>query len=201
MKTLLQIAAKGIFMLLLALVSVSEAKAQTGINTKTPDGSAALDITSTTKGLLIPRLTTAQRNTMPSPATGLMIYDTDLNCIMVNNGLPNAALWDCTILINRKFFYMPSINIETSPALVGQTLTKNLYGQYASEFGSPKLASTGAPGSIPYFAVATDLNYYITYYDPNIIQIISIDASGLLTYKLIKTANFDSYINIVFMPK
>ena len=38
---------------------------------------AALDITSTTRGLLIPRMTETQRDAISSPATGLMIYQTD----------------------------------------------------------------------------------------------------------------------------
>ena len=48
-----------------------------GIGTTTPDASSALDITSTTKGLLIPRMTETQRDAISSPATGLMIYQTD----------------------------------------------------------------------------------------------------------------------------
>lgn len=47
-----------------------------GIGTNTPDASAALDISSTTKGLLIPRMTTAQRDAIASPATGLLIWNT-----------------------------------------------------------------------------------------------------------------------------
>lgn len=42
-----------------------------------PHGSAILDIKSTTKGLLTPRMTLAQRNLIASPATALMIYQTD----------------------------------------------------------------------------------------------------------------------------
>ena len=52
--------------------------AQTGIGTTTPDASAALDITSTTKGLLIPRMTAAQRDAITSPTQGLIIFCT--NC-------------------------------------------------------------------------------------------------------------------------
>ena len=53
---------------------------QVGINTNNPDASSALDITSTTGGLLVPRMTEAQRddiNSPSNPATGLMIYQTD----------------------------------------------------------------------------------------------------------------------------
>jgi len=48
-----------------------------GIGTNTPNASAALDITSTTKGFLVPRMTFAQRAAIVSPASGLQIYQTD----------------------------------------------------------------------------------------------------------------------------
>src|SRR4051794_1244748 len=48
-----------------------------GIGTTTPSASALLEIKSTKKGLLIPRMTLAQRNAIASPAKGLMIYQTD----------------------------------------------------------------------------------------------------------------------------
>ncbi|MBP9793129.1 MAG: tail fiber domain-containing protein [Flavobacterium sp.] len=51
--------------------------AQIGIGTVTPNSSAMLDITSTTKGLLIPRMTQAQKTAIATPATGLLIYQTD----------------------------------------------------------------------------------------------------------------------------
>lgn len=48
-----------------------------GINTTTPDASAALDISSTSQGVLIPRMTESQRTAIASPATGLMVYQTN----------------------------------------------------------------------------------------------------------------------------
>ena len=51
--------------------------AQVGINTNTPEASAALDVTSTEGGILIPRLTETQRDAISPAATGLMIYQTD----------------------------------------------------------------------------------------------------------------------------
>src|SRR6478752_8016012 len=50
-----------------------------GIGTTSPNNSAALDIRSTTKGLLIPSMTTSQRFAIPTPPNGLMVYDTDKN--------------------------------------------------------------------------------------------------------------------------
>lgn len=43
------------------------------------DSSAILDISSTTKGLLLPRMTALQRNNIATPAAGLLVYQTDGN--------------------------------------------------------------------------------------------------------------------------
>ena len=47
-----------------------------GINISTPAASALLDLTSTNKGLLVPRMTSAQRIAILSPAQGLLVYET-----------------------------------------------------------------------------------------------------------------------------
>ena len=66
---------KNYFLIFLLFTSLSNA--QFGINTNTPEVSSALDVVSTTGGILIPRLTITQRDAIASPATGLMIYQTD----------------------------------------------------------------------------------------------------------------------------
>lgn len=48
-----------------------------GIGTNAPAASAALDVSSSTKGLLIPRMTAAQKTAIASPSAGLMIFQTD----------------------------------------------------------------------------------------------------------------------------
>ena len=48
-----------------------------GTNAANPAASAVLDVSSTTQGLLAPRMTQAQRNAIASPATGLLVYQTD----------------------------------------------------------------------------------------------------------------------------
>ena len=60
--------------------------AAVGINNSTPDASAILDVTSTNKGLLPPRMTTAQRNAIASPAQGLIIFNTATKCFEVWSG-------------------------------------------------------------------------------------------------------------------
>lgn len=63
------------------IISQSNISMQTSVNeTGTdPDASAMLDVSSTDKGLLVPRMTTAQRNNIANPATGLLVYDLDLS--------------------------------------------------------------------------------------------------------------------------
>lgn len=48
-----------------------------GIGTTTPNASSLLEVKSTSKGILIPRMTQTQRNAIASPATGLLIFQTD----------------------------------------------------------------------------------------------------------------------------
>lgn len=57
-----------------------------GIGTTSPASTSILDITSTTKGILIPRMTLAQRDAITSPATGLQIYNTNSNVFQYYNG-------------------------------------------------------------------------------------------------------------------
>ena len=68
---------KNVFTLLAAVLLTATTYAQIGINNENPDASAALDITSTTGGLLVPRMTETQRDAISAAATGLMIYQTD----------------------------------------------------------------------------------------------------------------------------
>jgi len=50
---------------------------QVGIGTSSPNNSAVLDIQSNSKGVLLPRLLEAQRNAISSPATGLLVFQSD----------------------------------------------------------------------------------------------------------------------------
>lgn len=77
-------ALKYIAVLIVVLLAI-EIKAQNegiGINETgaLPDISAMLDISSTTKGALIPRVTTAARNSLASPAESLLLFNTDVKC-------------------------------------------------------------------------------------------------------------------------
>ncbi|NML22255.1 hypothetical protein HHL16_15330 [Pseudoflavitalea sp. G-6-1-2] len=60
-------------------VTVLNLNAQVGIGTTSPDPSAILDVTSTTKGVLPPRMTSGQRLAITTPADGLLVYQTGAN--------------------------------------------------------------------------------------------------------------------------
>lgn len=77
---------KKLFALLLPCLSVASLQAQVAISNPAsiPDPSAMLDLKSTNRGFLMPRL--ASRTDVPSPATGLMVYETTSNAVWVYNG-------------------------------------------------------------------------------------------------------------------
>ena len=56
------------------------------------NASAILDVKSTTKGMLVPRVTTAQRTGIASPAAGLLVYDTNTNTFWFYNGTSWAQM-------------------------------------------------------------------------------------------------------------
>lgn len=73
MKKLLRL----LVLVLSPVITVTESQGQVGIGINTPDASAALDLTSTSRGLLTPRMSAAQRLAIPAPAEGLIVHQTD----------------------------------------------------------------------------------------------------------------------------
>ena len=67
---------------------------QVGIGTTAPDASSLLDMSSTTSGILVPRMTQAQRNAIAGPASGLLIYQIDATPgLFYNSGTPSSPNW------------------------------------------------------------------------------------------------------------
>ena len=87
--------------ILLSLLTLN-VSAQVGINTTSPNESAALDIQSTEAGLLIPRMTTAERNAIIDPETSLLIYDTDLGGYYFNGGTTADPDWVLLLTSNNE---------------------------------------------------------------------------------------------------
>ncbi|AEW00553.1 hypothetical protein A4D02_24795 [Niastella koreensis] len=80
---------KALLFFALCLLFMYTATAQgVAVNTdgSVPDATALLDVKSSTKGLLIPRMTSIQRTGIATPATGLIVFDTDTNNFWYFNG-------------------------------------------------------------------------------------------------------------------
>ena len=70
---------KVISILLVMMVCVSKVQSQVSIGVPVPSGSAMLDVSSTTKGFLPPRMSEIQRMLILKPEAGLIVYQTDNN--------------------------------------------------------------------------------------------------------------------------
>jgi uncharacterized protein (TIGR02145 family) len=106
---------KQLFLLLTILSLIFSTYAQNvGIGTTTPAASAVLDLNSTNKGFLPPRMTTAERNLIVTPATGLVIFNTTTNSLETKN----SSGW---VSLSSSFVALPTIVIGTQ-----QWMSKNL---------------------------------------------------------------------------
>ncbi|MEE9348598.1 MAG: tail fiber domain-containing protein [Flavobacteriaceae bacterium] len=85
--------------------------AQVGIGTITPNISSELEINSTTGGLLIPRMTFAQRNAIATPATSLLIYQTNL---ISGYYFYNGTAWQ--LLNNDNYWQRTGTNLDVATA-------------------------------------------------------------------------------------
>lgn len=92
-------------------VRIASGTGNVGIGTAAPNASAQLDISSTSKGILIPRMTSAQRTAIVSPANGLLVYDTSVNEFYYMA----SAMW---VSLTSSFSgWSTSGNVGTSPLL------------------------------------------------------------------------------------
>jgi hypothetical protein len=98
-----------------------------------------------------------------------------------------------------RIFYPPSIAVDASTIVSNVTI--DLYQEYIDQFGSPTMASAGAPLAVPTYD-KTELYYYVTFADPAVLNIDSIDADGVMQYDVVGTpADYNSLINVVFVVK
>lgn len=125
---------KKLLLALTLLMGAATANAQSvGINT-TPAASAALDVVSTSKGMLVPRVTTMQRNAITTPAKGLMVYDSTLNNFYFHSG----TAW--TAVGGSGSDTYP--NVELAVTNTSQQTISNLFG--GNSFTTLSLSSTNS---------------------------------------------------------
>ena len=124
---------KKICMFLFVLFIAAAAWSQgIGIGTNTPAASSMLDITSTSKGILVPRMTTAQRTAIVSPAAGLLVYDNTTNSFWYYNGGAWTSISGSAVLPLPYFGTVASAdtafhikNTGTSAAITGQAASNS----------------------------------------------------------------------------
>jgi hypothetical protein len=135
---------------------------RTGIGTSNPNISAALDITSTEKGLLIPRMSQLQRDAITSPATGLMIYQT--------NNTPgfyyhNGSSWT-PVTSNTSNLWTLNGNSGTDPSInfIGTTDTRPIMFKVNNVIAGRVDALVGniTGNNDPYLKANTSLGYLST---------------------------------------
>lgn len=91
-----------------------------GVGIAAPHPSAQLDISSTARGLLIPRMTSTGINAIANPAKGLMVYDSLLNQLMVNIGSATAPNWQ-TIVFNSGWSLTGNSGTNPANQFIGST--------------------------------------------------------------------------------
>ncbi len=150
-----------------------------GIGTNTPEASAQLDVTSTSRGLLPPRMTYAQRNAIVSPAAGLIIYCTD--CAYGEMQYYNGTNWiNMAVGLGSVPFIAPTVttasvsSITNTTAICGGTVTADggatvtTRGVVWSTSPSPTIAlntkTTDGTGTGSYTSNITGLTPNTTYY-------------------------------------
>ncbi|MEK6451778.1 MULTISPECIES: hypothetical protein [unclassified Myroides] len=108
-----------------------------------------------------------------------------------------------------KVFYMPPVMFDTSKTGTGKT--RNLYEEYKAMFTGtgavvetpivgdrPAMVKSDVNATIPVFA-ASELDFFVPYYDPAVFANVKIDATGKLTYDIIKKAKYGAFMTVVFV--
>lgn len=108
--------------------------AQVGIGTNSPNANAALDVVSTTQGMLFPRMTTAQRDAISSPAKGLIIFNTTLNCLQTNIGNSGAPNW--------KRLGISPLPANITLSAIGPYFLASVYDQDYLPYSAPTVAAS-----------------------------------------------------------
>ncbi len=147
-----------------------------GIGTLTPNNSALLDLQSTSKGLLLPRMTSAQRTSILSPSFGLMVYDTNTLSIWYYNGTAwsNLATGGAGLTLP----YSGTANVST-PAF---SITNNGTAIEATTTGTTSPAIKGSSSVAGGFAIFGSSNnatgFGVTGINPTGTAVYGFSASG-----------------------
>jgi hypothetical protein len=133
----------------------ADSSGRVGIGTASPNSSSLLDITSTTKGFLQPRMTTTQRNAISSPVAGLSVYDTTLSAPYYYDGFSWQIISGTPIVARAVDTSGQSIPTGSTTIVNFNTLTFDTTG-YITTGASWKFQNLGSTTAI--FDVSAQLN-------------------------------------------
>ena len=172
---------KKVKLLLLAILMIAcySLIAQVGINAdgNIPDGSAMLDVKSTEKGILMPRMTQAQRNAIINPVAGLIVFCTDCVELQLYNGTEWVNINGSPATIANEAPIASDVNYS-GMLEVGQTLTgsytysdtesdlegTSTFQWYSADDGSgTNQAAISGATSLTYDLVPADDSKYISF--------------------------------------
>ena len=148
---------KKLFFLGLSLIALNATAQSVAINTdgSTADPSAILDLKSSNQGVLVPRLTQTQRTAIATPATGLMVYQTDNTPgFYFNAGTPITPNWQPvggspassgpTLLVRASANSAITVPFANSTASNNPSpVIANCFGSVATNVGAAYNAATG----------------------------------------------------------
>ena len=134
-----------------------------GIGTSTPESSAILDLSSTTQGLLPPRMTTVQRDAISSPVSGLLIFNNTTKCLEMYGVSSWVSIYcDCaTIPGSTTFSYTGAVQTFTVPCGVS-TITIEAWGAQGGTNATTIVGGAGGFASGDLAVIEGDvLNIYV----------------------------------------
>ena len=138
-------------LLLLMTIAAGSLQAQNIVGGNNGDPSAILDLQSSEKGLLIPRMTSTERSAIASPAAGLMIYNTTLSCLEVNIGSSSSPDWLCLAGAGKVASIdcsgaVQAGNLIAEAAASGVSVTLTYTGGNGNNYSMQSVTSTGVTG-------------------------------------------------------
>ncbi|MBB4806549.1 hypothetical protein HNP38_001845 [Chryseobacterium defluvii] len=181
---------------LIGIIISGNIAAQVTIGAPSGDPSALLHVNVNDKGVLFPRLSTADRNLIATPAEGLMVYDTDVNTIYQYVSGSWEAVSNMKEPITR-YYYAPGVAVTG-----GTNGSIDLYQVYQQQFSDASamavLHNPSAAGLVPYGS--SDFNYFVTHTDGSLTN-LAITSAGVLTYDSNTAPGSCAHINVLFVVK
>lgn len=130
-----------------------------GDNPGVINASAALDIESSSKGFLPPRMTLANRNTIVLPASGLIVFNTTSSVLEVNTGSPVSPIWTTVSGLDLTGDVTSSANVTTVKKINGIAMSGLSTGLLKNTAGTgvPSIAVVRADYAEPTTSLATGI--------------------------------------------